>query len=100
MHMEPLPRYVRDPPDSVRCPSADELGKWSGPKNWHKAKIGSNSPGSADYLVRKRPPVRIRAWAPRHNCLLCGAPIGPVISSRCPRMCDACDLKISSIVCR
>src|SRR6266571_1972570 len=29
-----------------------------------KAKIGSNSPGTEDQLVRKRSPVRIRAWAP------------------------------------
>jgi hypothetical protein len=41
------------------------LGKWSGLKNTHKAKINSYSPGSRDYLVRKGSPVRIRAWAPR-----------------------------------
>jgi hypothetical protein len=52
-------------PDSVHSPTADELGKWSGLKNSYNAKIDSYSPGSADYLVRKRSPVRIRAWAPR-----------------------------------
>src|ERR1700682_947285 len=51
-------------PDSVHSPTADELGKWSGLKNSYNAKINSYSPGSADYLVRKSSPVRIRAWPP------------------------------------
>jgi hypothetical protein len=40
------------------------FGKWSGPRSNDRAKISSNSPGSKDHLVRKRSPVRIRAWAP------------------------------------
>jgi hypothetical protein len=39
-------------------------GKWSRPQTDGEARISSNSPGSKDHLVRKRSPVRIRAWAP------------------------------------
>jgi hypothetical protein len=57
------------------------LGKWSPPKVARRAKISSNSPGSEDYLVRKRSPVRIRAWAPsppRDSAL---------VAARCPGEC-------------
>jgi hypothetical protein len=38
--------------------------KWSSLKSARGAKIRSNSPGIDDQLVRKRPAVRVRPWAP------------------------------------
>ena len=57
------------------------LSKWSPPQTDDRAKISSNSPGSADYLVRKRSPVRIRAWAPSSLGIISPS-ISPVIAVR------------------
>jgi hypothetical protein len=41
-----------------------ESVKWSLPKSAGGAKIDSNSPRTEDHLVRRRPAVRVRPWAP------------------------------------
>ena len=57
-------RRLKAPRVPLKEATVLHVGKWSGLKNSYTAKINSNSPGSADYLVRRRPAVRVRPWAP------------------------------------
>ena len=50
------------------------------PENSHNAKISSNSPGSKDHLIRKRSPLRIRAWARNFQHNICLHLLGDFLS--------------------